>query len=161
MPEPRTVHLTTGLPASGKTTVARRLVAESGGRVRRVNLDDIRAMLDPGQPWSREHERTAVRVQDAAILACIEGGYDLVVDNTHLTPFGPGRLRDVFARTVVWVVHDLTGVPLEECIRRDAERARTGGRSVGEAAIRELYERHLAATADGWRLTPEWLAAPA
>ena len=36
----------TGLPASGKTTAARRLQAESGGRMRRVNLDDLRQMLD-------------------------------------------------------------------------------------------------------------------
>ena len=61
---------------------------------------------------------------------------------------------------VVWVVHDLTGVPVEECIRRDEERAKRAARSVGEAAIRELHERHLAATATGWRLTAEWLAEP-
>ncbi|MCZ0978434.1 zeta toxin family protein [Streptomyces diastatochromogenes] len=40
------VHLMTGLPASGKTTAARALQAAAEGRMRRVNLDDLRAMLD-------------------------------------------------------------------------------------------------------------------
>ncbi|MYV92394.1 AAA family ATPase, partial [Streptomyces sp. SID1034] len=51
-----TVHVMTGLPASGKTTAARKLVAESEGRCRRVNLDDLRGMFDDaGNRRERSH----------------------------------------------------------------------------------------------------------
>jgi hypothetical protein len=67
-----------------------------------------------------------------------------------------GRLRAALARTEVdFVVHDFTHVPLEDCITRDAARARP----VGEEAIRRLHRRHQAARRSGWRLTPEWMAA--
>jgi hypothetical protein len=39
-------------------------------------------------------------------------------------------------------VHDFTDVPLDECLRRDADRP--AAEQVGEAAIRRLHDRHLA-----------------
>ena len=65
------VHVMTGLPASGKTTAARKLQAESDGRMRRVNLDDLRAMLDIPAPEPRgyAHEQTVLAIQDAAVRA--------------------------------------------------------------------------------------------
>src|SRR5581483_299320 len=123
-----TVRLTTGLPASGKSTRALQLLADSGGRMRRVNLDDIRDMLDrhpDGRTWTHQHEATAQAIQEAAVLAAVKGGFDVVIDNTHLTPRMPGRLKAVLApvQGVEFVIHDFTDVPVEECIRRDAARA--------------------------------------
>lgn len=154
-----TVHLTTGLPASGKTTRARELMAEARGRMRRINLDDIRAMLDETgseRIWTHKHEATAQAIQEAALLAAVRDGFDVVVDNTHLTARMPGRLKSVLAAVdgLTFQVHDLTGVPLEECIARDAAREHP----VGEEAIRRLRQRHLSARKSGWRLTAEWMA---
>ncbi|WP_260609946.1 AAA family ATPase [Streptomyces sp. WAC06614] len=150
------VHVMTGLPASGKTTAARRLQEESGGRMRRVNLDDLRAMLDlPAAERSERsyaHEQTALEIQDAAVRAAVEGGFDVVVDNTHLTPHIPKRLKAAVAGRAAFVVHDFTDVSVEECVRRDAERPR----SVGEEIIRILAEKHAKARKGGWRLTAEW-----
>jgi predicted kinase len=146
-----TVHLTRGLPASGKTTFARSLVEQSGGRMRRVNLDDLRAMLDPGTPRdrkSRAHEETVLQVQDAAVLAAIDGGFDVVVDNTHLVANIPNRLKRVVAGRATFEVHDLTGIPVEECVRRDAARANP----VGEDTIRAMAKR-----LGKWRPTAEQL----
>ncbi|WP_424215154.1 AAA family ATPase [Streptomyces sp. BI20] len=155
------VHVMTGLPASGKTTAARALQAEGGGRVRRVNLDDLRAMLDPrpGEPGAAEershaHEQTVLAVQDAAVRAAVEDGFDVVVDNTHLTRYIPGRLKAaVVGLDVTFVVHDFTDVPVEECVRRDAAREAP----VGEAIIRILADKHAKARKGGWRLTADWL----
>ncbi|MFG2115779.1 AAA family ATPase [Streptomyces sp. NPDC048718] len=150
------VHVMTGLPASGKTTAARALQEESGGRMRRVNLDDLRTMLDPpgGGRRSHVHEQTVLGIQDAAIRAAVDDGFDVVVDNTHLTPHIPRRLKAAVAgRDAVFVVHDFTGVPVEECVRRDAERARP----VGEEIIRILADKHAKAVRGGWRLTGDWL----
>ncbi|MEU9164729.1 AAA family ATPase [Streptomyces sp. NPDC048424] len=150
------VHLMTGLPASGKTTAARALQAQSGGRMRRVNLDDLRAMLDlpdpeRGRSWA--HEQTVLEVQDAAVRAAVDGGFDVVVDNTHLTKHIPKRLKAAVGGLATFVVHDFTDVPLEECLRRDAARER----QVGEEIIRILAEKHEKARKGGWRLTAEWL----
>lgn len=150
------VHVMSGLPASGKTTAARQLLADSRGHIRRINLDDLRAMFDNyegGRMWSRAHEQTALDVQDAAVCAAIHGGFDVVVDNTHLTPHIPKRLKAAVLGRARFVVHDFTGVPVEECLRRDALREN----SVGEAVIRRLADNHAKATRNGWRLTDAWL----
>ncbi|MFG2330751.1 AAA family ATPase [Streptomyces sp. NPDC048604] len=151
------VHVMTGLPASGKTTAARRLQAESEGRMRRVNLDDLRAMFDvpaPERGRSHAHEQTVLAVQDAAVREAVAGGFDVVVDNTHLTPHIPKRLKAaVTGLDVTFVVHDFTEVPVEECVRRDAVRERP----VGEEIIRILADKHTKARKGGWRLTAEWL----
>ncbi|MFB7941169.1 AAA family ATPase [Streptomyces sp. NPDC127049] len=150
------VHVMTGLPASGKTTAARALQERSEGRMRRVNLDDLRTMLDlpSGDRRSRAHEQTVLDIQDVAVRAAVDDGFDVVVDNTHLTPHIPRRLKAALAgREATFVVHDFTTVPTDECVRRDAARERP----VGEEIIRILAEKHAKATRGGWRLTDDWL----
>lgn len=152
------VHVMTGLPASGKTTAARELQAAAEGRMRRVNLDDLRQMLDIPQPEGAErrsyaHEQTVLAIQDAAVRAAVDGGFDVVVDNTHMTPHIPKRLKAAVAGLATFVVHDFTDVPVEECLRRDAARERP----VGEEIIRILADKHEKSRRGGWRLTAEWL----
>ncbi|GAA3046258.1 hypothetical protein GCM10017562_04820 [Streptomyces roseofulvus] len=150
------VHVMTGLPASGKTTAARALQERSEGRMRRVNLDDLRSMLDlpSGDRRSRAHEQTVLDIQDVALRTAVDDGFDVVVDNTHLTPHVPRRLKAALAgREATFVVHDFTAVPVDECVRRDAARERP----VGEEIIRILAEKHAKATRGGWRLTDDWL----
>lgn len=155
-----TIHLMTGLPASGKTTRARELMADAHGAMRRVNLDDIRAMLDDNgtgaKVWTHKHEATAQAIQESAVLAAARDGFDVVIDNTHLTSRMPGRLKTVLAAVngLTFQVHDFTDVPIDECLRRDAAREHR----VGESAIRRLHERHQSARKSGWRLTAEWMA---
>ncbi|MCX5205320.1 AAA family ATPase [Streptomyces sp. NBC_00237] len=161
------VHVMTGLPASGKTTAARALQAASDGGLRRVNLDDLRAMLDlpatragdrnrdaspEGRARSWAREQTVLAVQDEAVRAAVDAGFDVVVDNTHLTPHIPKRLKAAVAGHATFVVHDFTDVQVEECVRRDAARANP----VGEDVIRILADKHLKATKGGWRLTADW-----
>ena len=45
--------ITKGLPASGKSTWARQKVKESNGTLKRINKDDIRAMVEDSK-WSPE-----------------------------------------------------------------------------------------------------------
>jgi len=150
-----TVHLTIGLPASGKSTFARQLVAESGNRMRRVSLDDLRRMLDDNDGSVRlgkDYEETALAVQDATVLAAVNGGFDIVVDNTHLVSRIPNRLKRVVCGRARFEIHDFTGVDVEECIRRDKLREKT----VGEDVIRRMDTR-LKSAKDGWWRHPERL----
>lgn len=153
------IHITTGLPASGKTTRAMELLADAKGGIRRVNLDSIRAMLDgpaAHDVWSHRHEGVAQETQTAAVRACLAKGFDVIVDNTNLGARSLAPLKTVFSEfdDLSFAVHDFTDVPVEECIRRDALRADP----VGEEAIRRLDKRRQGAAKGGWKLTPEWLA---
>jgi predicted kinase len=146
------VHLMRGLPASGKSTLARRLMAESEGRMRRVSLDELRRMLDDNdgsKRLGRRHEETVLAVQDAVVLAAIEGGFDIVVDNTHLVSRIPKRLKALVGGRAVFEVHDLTDVDVEECVKRDAQRPNP----VGEEHIRAMALRLASTKSSGWKLT--------
>ena len=153
------IHIYCGLPASGKTTAAKELAAQAAGMMRRVNLDDLRAMLDPPAPngrplWSHAHEHTTETIQIAAIRAAVLDGYDVVIDDTNLRPHNPTRIKNAVGRIAWFVVHDLTTVPIEECIRRDAQRTDP----VGERVIRNMAADHAEALASGWPgLTSEWM----
>jgi predicted kinase len=141
------VHVTTGLPASGKTTHARTLGAL------RFNLDDYRLMMG-NEAWDGAKETAAIEAMAQSALAAVNAGHDIVLDNTHLVPRLPKRYKTLFAQhEVKFVVHDFTGVPVDECVRRDAARPN----AVGEDAIRGLLDRHRRATKGGWRLTDEWM----
>lgn len=153
------VRMMTGLPASGKTTLATKLVTESRGRLVRVNLDDFRTMLYPGAQsagnWRDIHENLASELQNRSILAILAAGLDVVVDNTHLTPRGPQRVRHLLAgHPVRYIIHDLTDVPFEECVRRDTER----GAKVGRARMAEMNTSHENARNNEWQLTARWMS---
>jgi predicted kinase len=144
------VHLTTGLPASGKSTHARQLDAL------RFSLDDHRAMMGIGrETWSNEKEAVAIEALMASATAAIKSGYDIVIDNTHLVPRLPRMYRKEFSSLgAIFQIHDFTHVTVEECIERDANRE-VG--HVGEDVIRKLALRHVDACKNGWRLTDKWM----
>jgi predicted kinase len=145
------LHVTTGLPASGKTTFARSL------GVPRFNLDEYRAMLGfTGEDWSKDRERLAVTAMLEGALAVARTGSDIVLDNTHLNRKLSRLYKDNFVLLpdARFEVHDFTDVPIEACILRDAHR--TVGR-VGEAVIRRLAKDMEGARKGGWRLTTQWM----
>ena len=136
-----TLHITRGLPASGKTTWATTWTAEDrAGRVR-VNRDDLRTMLDSGEHIKGVTEKRVMAVRDAAILDLLREGFDVVCDDTNLpqrVARDLGRLAEQAGADLE--VHDFTDVPLETCLERDAARERP----VGEGRIRDLHQRFLA-----------------
>jgi predicted kinase len=142
----RTVTLTRGLPASGKSTWAKQQVAESNGQIVRVNMDDIRAMV--GLPFSKDAEAIALNIQDKAILAAVSAGKDVIVDNTHIEKNMPKRIKKLFDGDVLFKIQDFTDVWVTECVRRNALR----DNPVGEDVIRKM-----AARIDRWKLTAEFM----
>ena len=129
-----------GLPASGKTTWARDMVAKSEGRCKRVCKDDLRDMLDAGQ-YSQRNEAYVLKVRDSLVKAFLAEGLDVIVDDTNLAPKHESRLRQLAKiRKSSFEVMDFTGVPIDECIRRDSKR----DRRVGPMVIRRMYDQFLA-----------------
>jgi predicted kinase len=131
--------VTRGLPASGKTTFARKLQPE----VVRVNRDDLRRMMHGQRLFTQRAEAQVTHAQRAAVEALLRAGADVIVDDTNLrakTVREWARLAARFHAT--FEVHDFTDVPLDECLRRDAERDEED--RVGEEAIRRMHGRYLA-----------------
>jgi predicted kinase len=143
------VHVMTGLPGSGKSSVAREIDAV------RFNLDDIRRMLGHGD-WDEELEKLARKVMLDGVKDAIDSNLDVVIDNTHLGQRLPNLYRSALStRPVLFKVHDLTDIPVEKCV--DGDSKRSGHERVGENVIRKMWTQHKSLRDTGWRLTDEWM----
>ena len=127
----RTLHLIPGLPGSGKTTLAHRMLGEDQDLVR-INRDDLRRMLLGARPWNAALEVMVRRCQETAVVAAVASGRDVVCDDTLLTELARWRLlglaEDHGLRVVVHP--ECLRVPVETCIERDAARESPVGRDV-------------------------------
>lgn len=139
-----TLIMTKGLPASGKTTWAKKQNAK------RVNKDDLRAMIDNGK-WSKANEAFILSVRDYITRYALLGGYDCIVDDTNLDPKHEPVLRSIAEETgAEFEIKDFTDVSLSTCLKRDSERAN----SVGEKVIKSMYNSYLKKKGDVAQYTP-------
>jgi predicted kinase len=131
--------ITRGLPASGKTTFAHKL--QPG--VVRVNRDDLRRMLHGQRLFTQWAEGQVTHAQRATVEALLRARADVIVDDTNLRNKTVREWAELAARLdATFEVHDFTDVPLEECLRRDADRPEDD--RVGEEPIRRMHARYLA-----------------
>lgn len=134
-----------GLPASGKTTLAKAWVDEDPARRARVNRDELRAMLHGGVNLGHDTEQHIWSARDYLVRSMLAKGTSVACDDTNLRQ---SMARDLarsglLAGATVEVV-DLTETPMSICIARDYERGERGERAVGEDAIRAMHLRYLA-----------------
>ena len=134
-----TVYFTIGLPASGKSTWAKTKVDKSPNGIKRINKDELRAMLDNSY-FSKSNEKFVLNMQDLIIKAALEEGKHVIVDNTHLAPQHEARIRELINGLAVLEIVDFRHVTLETCIERDLKRFN----SVGEKVIRDMYNQFIA-----------------
>lgn len=135
------VILTKGLPACGKTTWAKEQIEKYPGRYKRISKDDLRSMLDVGR-WSKVNEKFILQARDVLIMAALQEGYHILVDDTNLHGKHEQAIRELVKGLAVVEIQDFTDVPLETCIERDRHRANY----VGEAVIRKMYRDFLQPT---------------
>ena len=127
--------MTKGLPASGKTTWSLEQVKAYPGKIKRINKDDLRAMLDGGK-WSKGNESFVLDARDHLILLSLSRGFNVIVDDTNLHPKHEERLRELAAsHKADFLIQDFTEVDVETCIERDLQRPV----SVGEKVIRGMH----------------------
>lgn len=144
------VYFLKGLPASGKSSWAREKIEQdrhNGIVTKRINKDDIRAMLD-NSIHSKEREKFVNKIQEMIFTEAIEDGYNVIVDNTHLNPIHKEHYENLVAERnkffqpseAVEFEVKFFDTPLAECIRRDKSR----DNSVGSAVIKDMYNKYLA-----------------
>jgi len=133
------VILTKGLPASGKSTWAKKVVETSPNMYKRINKDDLRAMLDCSK-WSEDSEKFIIKTRDQLILSALEQGKHIIVDDTNLAPKHEAHIKQLVKGLAEVEIKDFTDISLDECIRRDQKRQNY----VGEKVIRQMYNQFLA-----------------
>lgn len=139
----RVIYITVGLMGSGKTFHARQLVSSEPNRWKRINRDDIRLMLHGSAHdyMNRGHEQAVTEVSDAATLAALSAGHDLILDNTHLDSRSRSAVHAIAAEFGnCTVVEKVFAVPLETCLERNA--LRTGVACVPEDIIRKKAKQY-------------------
>lgn len=140
----QTLYITIGLPASGKSTWAKKLVHDNPGQYKRVNKDDLRAMLDVSH-FTNGNEQFVMDTQMFIISEALKQGKNVIVDDTNLSFKHQERFENLLARLgrPVSIELVLFDVSAEECVKRDSQR--TGVAKVGEKVIRMMeksfYER--------------------
>jgi predicted kinase len=141
------IILTRGLPASGKTTFARTLVASDPTYVR-LNRDDFRQMLFGKAVLDSQGETTVTVAQHGAIDNALNAGFNVIVDDTNFFVRGVNSILKIaqkYDAEVEW--KDFTHVDVETCIARDAFRREQGDSTVsgavGEKAIRGMHDRYI------------------
>ena len=113
-----------GLPASGKSTWAKEQVLAGGGFVKRVNKDELRAMVDASK-HSDAREEEIVGIRDMLVERWVRQGKTVIVDDTNLHPSHETRLRELAEQLgVEFRIQDFTHVPFGVCIQRNRERER-------------------------------------
>lgn len=139
----RTIMIYKGLPGSGKSTEAAKLVAKEPTRWVRINRDDLRGMVvGPGNnPFAtgnrNDREELMRSFKNELTLKALKDGYDVILDDTHLVPMTVKKLHQLAASVGdVKVIERGVNVSVEECIKRDA--AREGFKKVGEKVITDM-----------------------
>jgi predicted kinase len=142
------VYICKGLPASGKSTWARGYVSEHPNTTKRINKDDLRAMLDAGR-HSKSNEQFVEQSRDQLIVAALQAGKHVIIDDTNLAPRHEARIRQLvkgLAEVEVKWFH----IELDEAITRDLSRPN----SVGEKVIRHMWKQFIAPPAMTYEIDP-------
>lgn len=133
-----TIYMTKGLPASGKTTWAKKTQRQYPNCVN-VNKDDLRAMLHDGS-HSKVKEKQVLDVRDYIVRLSLGAGKNVIVSDTNLNPVHEENLRKIAKEQKSnFEIVDFTHVPLKTCIERDSNRENP----VGEKVIRGMYNQYL------------------
>ena len=124
-----------GLPASGKTTYARKLANK--GWIR-VNKDDLRAMLHNSH-FSKSNEAFILSLRDEIIIRGLINGKNVVVDDTNLDPKHADQFKSIASEFLADYEEKFFDTPVKECIRRNSLREKP----VPEKVIYTMYERYI------------------
>lgn len=139
-----------GISGSGKSTVAKQFVTKNPTYLR-LNRDDLRRSLISvplGDYWKWDEkakyriERIVTSLLETALQEALDGGWNLVIDNTHLRQRSINDLLKVVEaqatpKQPIEVSFQVVDVPLQTAIERDQLRPDV----VGEAVIREQRNR--------------------
>lgn len=125
-----------GLPASGKSTFAKELVAKEPGKWVRVNKDCLRLMLHDGE-WSKGREKIVQQRHRDMVIGGLQSGLSIIVDDTNFSPRHEITYRDIALKAGADFVIKTFDTSVDECIERDRKRTDSVGKDV---ILRMFYQ---------------------
>lgn len=143
-----TVTMCRGIPASGKSTWAKEQVLASNSRTKRINRDDLRAMLDQSV-YHKDSEVFVKQLRDFAIQQALMNNYNVIIDDTNLDESNVRAVKNIITeinlinrdtKTKIEFVIKFFDVELDEAIRRNSLRTP----NVPEVTIRTMYAKYIA-----------------
>lgn len=129
------------LPASWKSTRAKEVVKNHNWKYKRVNKDDLRAMLDNGR-HSKSNEKYILWLRDYIITTTLLNWINVIVDDTNFNPIHEERLKELAISAWAKFIINEFNTPLNECIERDRNREN----SVWEKVIRNMRKQYMCKT---------------
>ncbi len=135
----RTIFMLKGIPASGKSTWAKQQIQKYPGKYKRINKDDLRAMMDDNQ-WSRKNEAFTIGIRDDIIAVALAKGYDVIVDDTNFNEAHYASICERAKRTGdVRVLEKYFELSLKGAIDRNEKRLN----AVPVGVIHQMYNKHV------------------
>lgn len=133
-----------GLPASGKSTYAKKLVNENPENTVIVNRDSIRDGF--GKYWVPSREGLITDIEHYMIRTGLELDYHVIVDATNLNPKYVQAIEKIGKSFTIdggiTINYKKFNTPLWLCVFRDFKRGLFGGRRVGYKVIKNFYDRY-------------------
>lgn len=129
-----------GLSGSGKSTLVKGWLNWSQGRAVRLNRDDMRRMIYVDQPYQNHKDVYIRAVEHEMARMALNKGLNVYIDDTNCirrTRYGWEELaKDM--RVKFRIVQMTT--PVEECIKRDAQRTATVGVAIIMKQLADLSD---------------------
>lgn len=136
------VTILQGLPASGKSTYAKKLVNVNPEKTIIVNRDSIREGL--GKYWVPSRECLVTQIEQFMIKEALSKRYNVIIDATNLNP---KFLKDIekmiySINPEILIIQKHFDTSFWKCVFRDFKRGLFGGRKVGYKVIKSFYDRY-------------------
>ena len=151
----KNIHITQGLPASGKSTWAeeyKQSLNLKGIKCGIVNNDDIRDKLTKYAysagtfKWTPKFENEVQKEFQNLINNMMIDCDELILSNTYLNPKTVNKTLEFFKQNFpnvpVRMEDQFLSVPVNECLRRDRLRKKTG-RAVGDEVILKMWSDYV------------------
>lgn len=139
--------LSHGLPGSGKSTQAEKMVEKDPMNTIRANRDDLREIVAPegaeyhnGQP-RKEVENGVSNLQREIIEKGLREGKTVIVDDTNLNVGRMTPLIQLAKKHKAEIEQYHVDTPVEECKRRNNARGDAGGRRVPDFVIDAMAKK--------------------
>ena len=139
------IILTRGVPASGKSTWAKKVISENdwnrGEQWIRVNNDDIRNMF--GVYWVPDREKLVESTRKNIIQKAVENRVNIIVDNMNFSEKYKTEVEQILEETEMFDEYEIEYkdffIPLAEAIERDSLRSNP----IGASVIKSIYKQNI------------------
>lgn len=126
-----------GLPASGKSTWAKEYIDKHQNQAKRVNKDDLRAMLD-NSVFSKKNESFVINMRNHIVESSLQDGLTIIVDDTNFNPVHEKELKEIAAKhSAAFEILEFKAT-LKDCLDRDSRRANP----VGKKVIMDMWRKY-------------------